>query len=125
VLEPLRGYLILAERLAADSAAAASGWNFGPAMGDARPVEWIADRLVRAWGTPAAWERDTADHPHEAHFLRLDTSKAAAELGWQPALPLDAALDWIVEWYQASRAGDDLRAATERQLTRYESLGRA
>jgi len=116
---------VLAERLASDPAGCASGWNFGPATRDARPVEWIADRLVRSWGAPAAWTRDTGEHPHEAHFLRLDTTKAAGGLGWHPALPLERALEWIVEWYQAHRAGHDLRETTERQLARYEALGRA
>jgi CDP-glucose 4,6-dehydratase len=121
VLEPLRGYLLLAERLAADGASFASGWNFGPVDADAQPVEWIADRLASGWGSSASWVRDRAAHPPEASVLKLDASKAAAQLGWRPALPLPDALDWIIEWYRAWTRGDDVGALTREQLARYES----
>ncbi len=119
VLEPLHGYLCLAERLAKDPKAAIGGWNFGPADGDAQPVAWIADRMVRSWGTGAAWQRDGATHPPEAHFLKLDASKARMHLGWRSVLPLDQALDWIVDWYQAFAKGADLRAFTIGQIHDY------
>jgi CDP-glucose 4,6-dehydratase len=125
VLEPLRGYLMLAERLAGDASQFASGWNFGPADADAQPVSWIADALVRSWGDSAAWTQDGATHPREATFLKLDASKAKALLQWQPALPLGPALEWIVEWYRAFQAGADLRAITEAQIKRYEDLTRS
>ena len=76
VLEPLRGYLMLAERLAEDASRFACGWNFGPADADAKPVSWIADELARSWGNGASWTRDAEAHPREAHFLKLDASKA-------------------------------------------------
>lgn len=122
VLEPLRGYLLLAERLFTSGAKFASGWNFGPADSDAMPVSWIADDLVRLWGDGAAWTPDSATHPPEAHALKLDASKAAAYLGWRPVLPLAPALEWIVEWYKAFRAGKDLRHLTRNQIERYEAL---
>lgn len=122
VLEPLRGYLILAEELSRDGAAHASGWNFGPADGDARPVSWIADRFTRLLGPPAAWAPDTRGHPAETSRLTLNASKAAAHLGWRPALPLQDALDWIVEWYQGYRGGADLGALTRSQIERYQRL---
>ena len=122
VLEPLRGYLLLAERLASGDAAAASGWNFGPAESDARPVSWIADRMAAAWGGGAAWTVDQDAHPPEAGVLRLDASKAATGLGWRPALPLEGALDWIVAWYQGWQRGDDLARLTRAQLARYREL---
>jgi CDP-glucose 4,6-dehydratase len=121
VLEPLRGYLLLAERLHADGAAFASGWNFGPVESDARPVSWIADRLVSTWGNDAAWRLDGTAHPSEADFLRLDATKAR-RLGWQPILPLADALDWIVEWYRVWQQGGDVPAFTRAQLTRYSNL---
>lgn len=121
LMEPLRGYLLLAEALAHGGAAFASGWNFGPADSDARPVSWIADRLVRSWGEGAAWALDPLTHPSEAAILRLDTSKAAA-LGWRPAIGLEQTLDWIVAWYRAWRAGEDPRALTLAQINRYEAL---
>jgi CDP-glucose 4,6-dehydratase len=122
VLEPLHGYLVLAERLAGDPSRFASGWNFGPQETDAKPVSWIADELVGAWGNGAAWTRDTAVHPREARFLKLDTSKARADLGWAPALSLQEALRWIAEWYGAFHTGTDLNAFTRLQIDRYEGL---
>ena len=122
VLEPLRGYLKLAERLAEDAPRFASGWNFGPADVDAKPVSWIADRLVAAWGKQASWSQDSATHPNEAHSLKQDASKAGACLDWHPALPLHQALDWIVEWYKAFQAGANLRRLTQGQIQRYEEL---
>ena len=124
VLEPLRGYLMLAERLAEDPVRYASGWNFGPADSDARPVWWIAGELARAWGGSASWQQDGAAHPHEAHALKLDASKAKTCLRWHPWLPLQQALGWIVEWYRAFQAGCDLRRFTQAQIERYEALPR-
>lgn len=124
VLEPLRGYLALAERLAQDAARFSSAWNFGPAEEDARPVSWIADKLARSWGDGASWKKDAAAHPHEAHYLKLDVSRAKACLGWQPVLPLDPALDWAVAWYRAFQAGNDLRRKTLTQIEQYEALVR-
>jgi CDP-glucose 4,6-dehydratase len=122
VLEPLHGYLLLAERLATDPANFACGWNFGPAETDAKPVSWLADELVRLWAHGASWSRDAAAHPREAHFLKLDASKARSCLDWQPHLPLPQALEWIVEWYRACQAGADLRHLTRAQIERYEAL---
>jgi CDP-glucose 4,6-dehydratase len=122
VLEPLRGYLMLAERLSEDGCRFASGWNFGPAEADAKPVAWIADKLATLWGGGAAWKLDATTHPREAHFLRLDASKARACLDWHPVLPLDSTLDWIVEWWRAFQCGADLRHLTIEQIERYEAL---
>ena len=122
VLEPLRGYLLLAEQLTQDPSRFASGWNFGPVDQDARPVGWIADELVRCWGNGAAWAHDTAEHPRESHFLKLDASQAKAVLGWHPALPLGQALGWIVEWYRGFHSGVSTRQLTQTQIERYEAL---
>jgi len=122
VLEPLRGYLMLAQRLAEDGTRFASGWNFGPTDMDAKPVSWIADELARLWGKAAAWTQDTAAHPHEAHALKLDASKVKTCLGWQPVLPLKQALGWIVEWYCAFEAGVDLQRLTRKQIEQFEAL---
>jgi len=122
VLEPLRGYLLLAERLAQDAPGFASGWNFGPVDEDAQPVSWIANKLSQSWGDDAKWLQDADSHPHEAHALKLDASRARACLGWRPLLPLDRALDWIVEWYRAFQARADLQQLTRQQIERYESL---
>jgi CDP-glucose 4,6-dehydratase len=122
VLEPLRGYLILAERLTEDAARFATAWNFGPSDEDAKPVSWIADKLSCSWGDHASWTHDGATHPQEAHTLKLDTSKARASLDWRPMLPLNLALGWIVTWYRAFQEGADLRSLTRAQIERYEAL---
>lgn len=123
VLEPLRGYLMLAERLSgADASRFAGAWNFGPAEADAQPVSWIADAMANSWGANASWTRDPASHQHEAHFLKLDASKARDGLGWRPLLPLEQALQWIVEWYRGFRDGQDLSTLTGDQIQRYEAL---
>ncbi len=122
VLEPLRGYLQIAEKLAEHAASFGSAWNFGPADADAKPVSWIADQLVHAWGGTAAWSKDSAIHPHEANYLKLDVSRAKADLGWEPILPLADALNWIVEWYRAFHAGSDLEQFTRKQIERYVAL---
>ena len=122
VLEPLRGYLMLAERLAKNAEQFSTGWNFGPVDEDAKPVSWIADRLVASWGGDAAWAHDGGVHPREAHFLKLDHSQARAHLDWRPVLPLARALEWIVAWYQVHQAGGDHRGVMLEQIERYESL---
>jgi CDP-glucose 4,6-dehydratase len=122
VLEPLHGYLMLAERLAEDPSRYASAWNFGPVEADARPVCWIADTLSQLWGGSASWRNDAAVHPKEDLCLRLDVSKAKTDLAWQPVIPLVKSLDWIIEWYRAFQAGSDLGLLTRTQIEHYEAL---
>jgi CDP-glucose 4,6-dehydratase len=121
VLEPLRGYLMLAERLSEDGARFASGWNFGPSEDDAKPVSWIADKLALSWAAGASWRYDGAVHPAEAHLLKLDASKARGCLNWRPTLSLDPALEWIISWYRAFHQGGDLRTLTREQIQKYEA----
>ena len=121
VLEPLHGYLVLAERLSKEPKLFASGWNFGPVDTDAQPVEAIMRELVRLWGRNAAWTLDSTSHPREANFLKLDISKSRASLPWRPVLPLKEALNWIVNWYQAFEGGADMRAVTLKQIMEFES----
>jgi CDP-glucose 4,6-dehydratase len=123
VLEPLSGYLALAERLAAGGQAFAEAWNFGPPDDDAMPVGWIVETVERLWGGPSGWEPQPGEHPHESTFLKLDASKARARLGWRPRLRVEQALEWVVEWSLGYRDGADLRALTERQIERYSALG--
>jgi CDP-glucose 4,6-dehydratase len=122
VLEPLQGYLVLAERLLEDPKTFASGWNFGPSDDDAKPVSWIADKLVRSWGTGAKWTHDSSEHPHEAQLLKLDASKAKYYLNWNPVLPLSSALEWIVTWYRSFEERADLAQVTRSQISQYEAL---
>lgn len=118
VLEPLHGYLMLAEGLCADQGFA-EAWNFGPYEHDVRSVRWIADALVERWGDGARWRADEGTHPHEAMTLRLDSTRARSSLRWAPRLSLDTALDWIVEWHKH----DDPRAITLEQIERYQRSG--
>lgn len=120
VLEPLSGYLTLAEKLYAEGSAYGSGWNFGPADDDARPVEWIVKELCRLWGEDASYQVDNADHPHEATYLKLDCSKARTDLHWQPRWNLGKALESIVDWTLAFQARQDLREVCFRQIDEYE-----
>ena len=110
VLEPLSGYLQLAEALVERGQACAEGWNFGPTDTDVQPVQWIVERMARAWGDGAQWRVDGGDHPHEASLLKLDISKANAKLQWQPRWRLEDSLQRIVRWHQAWRAGESARA---------------
>jgi len=122
VLNPLSGYLLLAQRLW-DDPGVATAWNFGPAEADARAVGWIVERLDELWPGGLAWARDEAEHPHEAHYLKVDSARARARLGWAPRWDLDRALESIVEWYVALRDGEDMRAVSLAQLDAFRSEG--
>lgn len=115
VLNPLSGYLMLAETLFADRSAARS-WNFGPAETDARRVRFIVEELSRQWDAPLRWEVDPGPHPREAHWLKLDSSLARSRLGWAPSWDLSRGLERTVEWYQALRGGADLRETSIGQI---------
>ncbi len=123
VLEPLNGYLTLAEECWNGGSECAGGWNFGPNDADARPVQWIVERMAELWGEGAAWRQDTGLHPHEANYLKLDSSQAKTRLGWLPCLDLATTLEWVVEWYKANEA--DARALTLDQIERFEAMQRS
>jgi len=121
VLEPLSGYLLLAQRLYENGAQYAEGWNFGPADDDARPVEGIVQRFCTGWGDGARYEIDSCEHPHEANFLKLDCSKAKSVLGWHSRWGLDKAIDSIIEWKRACRDNKDLREVCLSQIQEYSN----
>lgn len=121
VLEPLSGYLTLAEKLWQEGPAFAEGWNFGPNDEDAKTVQWIVQRLAELWGDGASWNLDDKPQPHEATYLKLDCSKARARLGWQPRWDLAHALTRIVDWYRAFQRGEDIRILTLQQISDYQS----
>ena len=125
VLEALGGYILLADRLLDGETALADAFNFGPSDDDTRPVGWIVDRMLRRWGSNQGWERFAGEQPHEAHLLTLDCAKARAELGWRPALDLDAALGYIVDWHKAIAAGADPHATSIGQIRDYIALSQA
>ncbi len=119
VLEPLSGYLVLAERLYQSGAAYGEAWNFGPEESDAREVGWLAGRVAELWGDGAHWTGDRGSQPHEATFLKLDCSKARARLGWRSRWPLDRGLAATIAWYRAFYAGEDIRSLLFRQIEDY------
>lgn len=122
VLDPLNGYLILAERLLTEGSKWAGSWNFGPRENDAKTVQWLIERGVGLWGRGATWELDSSQHAYEAQFLRLDISKARQELGWMPAWTIEEALARTVEWFRAYSAKQDLRDFTLRQIEDFEKV---
>jgi CDP-glucose 4,6-dehydratase len=123
VLEPLAGYLLLAERLL-ESDRFAEAWNFGPAEDDARPVGDVVDELCRL--VPGArWHRDGADHPHEAGMLRLDSTKARQRLGWRPRWGLEEALARTIDWHRAWQGGADMAAVSLAQIQAFETAAAA
>ena len=119
VLEPLSGYLSLAEHLYTDGQAFSEGWNFGPKDDDARPVQWIVEHMVNSWGNGASWQQDGGVHPHEANYLKLDISKAKARLGWQPRWQLATALAHITTWHQAWLGHEDMKKLCLAQIQQY------
>jgi CDP-glucose 4,6-dehydratase len=119
VLEPVAGYLMLAQRLAAAPDAMSGAWNFGPASADTRSVEWVADELVRLWGAGARWHLDNRATPREARLLAVDSTKAASLLGWQPVWTVERALDRSVSWYRTQRRNGDVRTLTLDQIEEF------
>ena len=119
VLEPLSGYLVLAQHLWTHGHRFAQGWNFGPKDEDARPVEWILDHMVQAWGTGARWQLDQDPQPHEANYLKLDISKARAHLHWAPSWNLETTLARIVTWHRAWLSGNDMQALCLEEINAY------
>jgi CDP-glucose 4,6-dehydratase len=124
VLEPLNGYIMLAERLLKAPSQFCTSFNFGPSDEDAWPVERIATKLVELWGDGAAWTRDAVPSVHEDHNLTLETSKARRQLGWQPRLRIEANLEWTVNWYRAWEKGADMKQQTLAQIASFEQLAR-
>jgi CDP-glucose 4,6-dehydratase len=120
VLNPLSGYLVLAQMLWG-SHEHAEAWNFGPEDADARPVSWIIDRLSEAWGEPIAWQLEEGEKPHEAQYLKLDSSKARTRLGWTPVWGLADALTSIATWYRTERSGGDLRGHALDQIAAFQA----
>ncbi len=124
VLEPINGYLVLAECLCgAGGETFAEAWNFGPADEDCRPVSYVLDRMANAWQGDARWHVSERQHAHEATFLKVDSSKARSRLGWDRRLRLDEALSWTADWYRRQGSGASARDLSVAQIEAYEHLG--
>jgi CDP-glucose 4,6-dehydratase len=119
VLEPLTGYCMLAERLAADPGRFAKAWNFGPPPEDVASVATVVAQLAHHWERPGDFDAQAGDHPHEAAVLTLDSRMAMRELGWRPRLSLAAAVGWTADWYRARNGGADAAALCLDQIRRY------
>ena len=119
VIEPLGGYLLLAESLYNKGVQFSEGWNFGPVDADAKSVEWIVRSLCEKWGQGSTFIIDAGPHPHEATYLKLDCSKVKSRLGWQPKWNLETSLDKIVEWTRAYREESDLFDVCRKQILQY------
>ncbi len=123
VLEPLSGYLTLAERLYTQGHAYDGAWNFGPADDDAQPVSWIVEQLTQMWSPPGKWVLSEDQHLHEAHYLRLDCSKARQHLGWRSRWDLREALERIVAWHRAHLAGEDMQVHSIGDIEAFTNAG--
>ena len=123
VLEPLLGYILLAEHLLTLDPRYATAFNFGPSDDDAQEVGWIVERMTQFWGGNASWVLDEDPGVHEAGYLKLDASRARAELTWHPRLRLETTLHWLVDWYKAWQSGEDMHRFTLDQIAAYEKLG--
>ncbi|UVI40856.1 CDP-glucose 4,6-dehydratase [Qipengyuania spongiae] len=119
VLEPLSGYLVLTQALWRKGSDFAEGWNFGPRDEDARPVRWVVEELATHWGGDAGWVEADGFHPHEAHSLKLDISKARARLHWRPRWALEETVARIVAWQKAWLDGADMRAHCLTEIEAY------
>jgi CDP-glucose 4,6-dehydratase len=123
VLEPLAGYLLLAEKLWSEPKSLAQSWNFGPPSEDFRTVQWMVKKLNECWGEGVSWKVDDAPQVHEANTLTLDSTKARVHLGWKPRWTLDRALEAIVSWYKAYQRREPLHDVVLEQIADYEAAG--
>ncbi|AGG32885.1 CDP-glucose 4,6-dehydratase [beta proteobacterium CB] len=121
VLEPLSGYLVLAQALYEKVAQFDGGWNFGPRDEDARSVQEVINLLIQSWGSPASWKQDQGEQPHEAHSLKLDCSKARQYLGWVPQWSLERAIENITQWQQAYQQQGNMREISLQQIASYQN----
>lgn len=121
VLEPLSGYLVLAQALYGQGTKFNGGWNFGPRDDDARPVQEVIDLLIQNWGSAASWEQDNYEQPHEAISLKLDCSKAYQYLNWVPKWTLEQAVMGIIHWQQAFRQQSNMRMMCLKQISQYHN----
>ena len=124
VLEPLSGYLVLAQELYLNGDEFAEGWNFGPKDEDCKPVSWILDEMVKNWGSNASWCLDKNNNPHEAGFLKLDCSKASIRLKWNPKWSLQLTLKSIVDWYKLYIEGGDVKKQCLKEIETYINNGK-
>jgi len=120
VLEPLSGYLVLAQHLYEGGSDYTEGWNFGPKDEDCKPVSWILNKMVTKWGKGASWELDKNNNPHEAGYLKLDCSKAAMQLNWRPKWNLEDTLESIIIWHQHYLSGKNIQEQCLLEIAKFQ-----
>lgn len=121
VLEPLSGYLILAEKLFVNGQSFAEGWNFGPYDQDVQTVLWIVEKMTSDWNHKENWKIDSDEQPHEANYLKLDISKAKNLLGWKPSWDLTVTIDKIIKWHQSWISGTNAQALCLAQINEFQN----
>ena len=122
VLEPVSGYLTLAEKLWQQPERFSESWNFGPNESETLSVSTLLECLRELWGPGLSWQFDDGAHPHEAHYLSLDCTKSKAELGWEPRWNLNSALEATVQWYKAYQSHQDVRLLAQEQIRSYQGM---
>jgi len=118
VLEPLSGYLILAQNLYINPGNFSEGWNFGPNEKDVKSVDWILDKISAKWPY-SSWKSDQSFSPHEAGFLKLDISKAKSRLSWKPVWGLSYTLEKIIDWHQSWLSEEDMQMVCLKEIKEY------
>ena len=119
VLEPLSGYLLLAEKLCDGEKDFAEAWNFGPSEEDSKPVGWVLEEIRKIWVEDVNWEIAAGNQPHEANLLKLDSAKAKNKLHWLPKLSLTEAIEMTVDWHKNFKENKDLIKLTKKQIEVY------
>lgn len=122
VLGPIEGYMMLAKRLWEDAPSYSEAWNFGPSDTEVMTVAEIANLVRDCWESDVSWDISSGPHPHEAHYLRLDSSKANLRLGWKPKLPVKEAIRWTMDWYKAYMQKQNMLEFTRDQIEQYERM---
>ena len=122
VLEPLSGYITLAEKLYNNPINYSEAWNFGPNDTDVKKVEWVANKICKLWEKNSSWTTDSDQRNHEAQFLKLDISKAKTQLYWQPRWSVEEALVKTVEWYRGYYAGSNIKTLTLSQIEQFDKI---
>lgn len=121
VLDPLSGYIILAEKLVENKSDFAEPWNFGPEQSGAKTVSWVLDRLSKKF-VNARWQKENIKQKHEASILRLDISKAKSKLGWFPKWSLETSIDNTIKWYQAFKENEKMQEFSKKQIRIYQNI---
>lgn len=122
VLDPLNGYMTLAEKLWSSGAEYSDGWNFGPSTNDDKPVRWIVEKLIEQWGRDNKWSINNNNNPYEENYLKLNSSKATRRLNWKTKMNLEQALGCIIDWYKQYEQKNDMRKVTEKQIDDFQLL---